>query len=554
MAPVTNATATILAAWAERLGVSDETLQCLGCTLDGAGNLRWPERDADGAIIGYSTRFDDGSKKADAGGKRGLCYCSPLHPYAGTSPDQPIILVEGLSDTAAATELGFDAIGRPSATGGNALLAPLVKDRHICIMGENDSGAGKTGAEKCASDLHGHAASVKVIFPPAEQKDLRAWVAAAGLDVVRGQLATAIDDAPLWTPPEQPGVRMNGKARAPVIRRLADVAPEAIEWLWPGVIVTRGITGIVGEPGEGKSLFSVDLSARVSTGAGWPDAPGRYFAPRGVLLITAEDALASVVRPRLDAAGADCSRINALDAVKVRGEDGKPVEMAFDLTDIDVIEAAADRTDDLGLIIIDPWTAFLGKAKSNDVGDTRALMRPLHRLAEQRNISIVIVSHLRKGEGRALHRAVGSIGFVAAARLAWGITRDREHPDVFRRLMLPLKSNYSPDSRGFAYRIAPPVNGQHPSLEWEVDRIDVPADDLMSGGAAKPGPDPDEQDRACEWLRQALSTGPRKGAEVVEEARECESISKRTLERAKKTLGIVAYRPENPGPWWWRSA
>ncbi len=197
---MTIATRTI-ADWAVELGVTEDALTRLGCMVDDAGNLRWPERDGDGAIIGSTTRYPDGSKKADAGGKRGLCYAAPLDAYAGTSPLSPLLSPEGLSDTATAIDLGYDAIGRPSATGGNALLVALLDEtRHGCIVGENDGGAGRTGAEKCAAELHGRVASIKVIYPPECYKDLRAWVRTEGIETVRARLATLIDDAPLWEP------------------------------------------------------------------------------------------------------------------------------------------------------------------------------------------------------------------------------------------------------------------------------------------------------------------------------------------------------------------
>lgn len=195
-----NVGSDLLNPWADRLGVSADTLVRLGCRLDDAGNLRWPERDGEGSIIGWSTRFPDGSKKADGGCKRGLCYIVPLPDYAGTSRGEPILSVEGLSDTAVGIDLGYDAIGRPSATGKNSLLVPLVSGRHVVVVGENDSGAGRIGAEKCARALHPHAASVRVIFPPEGIKDVRAWIGADGLSSVRAALATMIDDAPLWEP------------------------------------------------------------------------------------------------------------------------------------------------------------------------------------------------------------------------------------------------------------------------------------------------------------------------------------------------------------------
>ncbi len=63
-----------------------------------------------------------------------------------------------------------------------------------------------------------------------------------------------------------------------------------------------------GDPGLGKSLVVADLAATVSTGGKMPDQ-----APLGilgnVLLISGEDAQSTVLRPRLEAHGADLDRV-----------------------------------------------------------------------------------------------------------------------------------------------------------------------------------------------------------------------------------------------------
>jgi len=45
-------------------------------------------------------------------------------------------------------------------------------------------------------------------------------------------------------------------AVAPVLVRVADVAPEAVPWLWPGRIALGKLTLLAGDPGLGKSFVS----------------------------------------------------------------------------------------------------------------------------------------------------------------------------------------------------------------------------------------------------------------------------------------------------------
>ena len=170
-----------LAAFALGLSVSVKSLTALLIGRDCDG-IAWtfPERNAEGEIIGISKRPDTGKKHMVKGSQRGLTLAWPLNKYAATSADDPILIVEGATDTAAGMDLGFAAIGRPSATGGVDYLAVLLRDLHVVVVGENDKGAGKLGADKTAQGLVGVAKSVKIIYPPENVKDLRSWKNAVG--------------------------------------------------------------------------------------------------------------------------------------------------------------------------------------------------------------------------------------------------------------------------------------------------------------------------------------------------------------------------------------
>ena len=88
----------------------------------------------------------------------------------------PIIIIEGYTDTATAMDLGFIAIGRPSAQGGIDLLPRLVKGKDVIIVGDNeDAGVGIQGMESTFQTLQPICKSVIKILPPKNIKDLREW-------------------------------------------------------------------------------------------------------------------------------------------------------------------------------------------------------------------------------------------------------------------------------------------------------------------------------------------------------------------------------------------
>ena len=339
---------------------------------------------------------------------------------------------------------------------------------------------------------------------------------------------------------------------APVMVRLADVQPVPVRWLWPNRFALGKLTLIAGDPGLGKSFTTLDMAARVSTGAGWPDAPGHageQFEPGGVVLMSAEDDVADTIRPRLDAAGADCTRIMALQGVTYRDEQtGATVTAGVTLDDVAPLEAAIKATPGCRLVIIDPVSAYMGKADSHVNAEVRATLAKLADLAQRYDVAMVAVTHLRKGEGAAIYRAMGSLAFVAAARAAWAVSKDGDDPTGRRRLWLPVKNNIATDVTGLAFQI----DGDPPSVRWEAEPVTISADDALAGPARRNGPDPEERDAAETWLRDALADGPRPARELYEESREAEGITKRTLERAKKALAVEAYRDDVPGPWYWR--
>lgn len=252
-----------------------------------------------------------------------------------------------------------------------------------------------------------------------------------------------------------------------VLVRVSDVRAVDIEWLWLGRLPAGKFVIIVGDPGVGKSWLTLDMTARISRGASWPDG-GR--APMGdVILLSAEDAIDDTIRPRLDRLGADVTRVHALTAIRDQDARRAPV-----LTrDINRLERAVVSTDAV-LVIIDPVSAYLGQIDSHRDAEVRGVLAPLAALADHTGAAIVGVMHLSKSTQRpALHRAIGSIAFVAAARLVLAVAPDPG--DEKRRLIAPAKSNICAPAPTLAYRL---LDGR---LVWEPEPVvGVTADALLS--------------------------------------------------------------------------
>jgi putative DNA primase/helicase len=328
----------------------------------------------------------------------------------------------------------------------------------------------------------------------------------------------------------------------PIGTLLSEVKPERVEWLWPGRIARGKVTLIDGDPGRGKSVLTLNMAARVSTGTPWPDSQP---CPRGgVVLLSAEDGLADTIRPRLDAAGADTSRILALDLV---GSDSHPILLPDDL---DAIAAGVRRVGAV-LVIVDPVMAFLGgEVNAHRDQDVRRALRPLADLAEEMGFAVVVIRHLNKAAtAPALYRGGGSIAFTAAARIAFVVGADPQ--DDKRRILAPLKANLSAAPPALAFRLVEAENhtvqvlweGESPLTAREL--LALPAEESTEQGSARAD--------AEAFLRDLLADGPIESRVVLKEAREA-GVSEITLRRAKQAVKVRVEKAGMRGGWTWRLA
>jgi hypothetical protein len=367
---------------------------------------------------------------------------------------------------------------------------------------------------------------------------------------------------------------------------LIDVPPTDVPWLWPGRIPRGRVTLLASDPAMGKSLLALDIAARVSTGRHWPDEvrppsrggeemasddaptstarlaaptvpspnpqseipnPQSPLPPSSVLLLIAEDNIADTVRPRLEALGADCSRIVALTHVRNEIEDEPARPFAFH-RDLSHLRELLYGMNDCRLVVIDPVTAFLGTASEQSNADVWNLLASLDRLARDHHLAILMVSHFRRRNGAAMFRTLGSLAFIAATRAAWTIVQDPANPN--RRLFLPIKNNLSPETKGLAFTIeSSPTHA--PVIRWSPETIETTAEAAL---AQRPRRRPDgDADLAATWLQELLASGPLPSRDIFTAAA-ANGITPHTLRRAYHKLGTKAYQPKgvHHGPWFWR--
>jgi RecA-family ATPase len=177
---------------------------------------------------------------------------------------------------------------------------------------------------------------------------------------------------------------ISGDVPAPALDLIciADVQAQKTQWHWTGRIPKGATTLFVGNPGVGKTFVTHYITARCTKGLPLPDDDGSV-EPGEVIIMSCEDSLAQTIRPRLDAAGADVSKVFFIRGVQETDpETGKKYERSVRLDiDIERIKSLLEQRPQVRLVVIDPISEYLGKTDSHKNAEVRSILSPLSALA-----------------------------------------------------------------------------------------------------------------------------------------------------------------------------
>lgn len=331
-----------------------------------------------------------------------------------------------------------------------------------------------------------------------------------------------------------------------VVRSLSSVKECGVSWLWPGRVPRGKVTLLCGDPGLGKSFVTMDMAARVTKAAAWPDVATPLRHPGSVLVLSAEDDAEDTILPRIKAAGGDPGLVAVCEGVaglaRDPGEGGGAAARArmraVDLDrDMETLESHLGKMERCRLIVVDPISAYMGNLDSHNNTQVRGLLAELARMAATYGPAIVCVTHPSKGgqQGKAVYRAMGSLAFTAAARVVWQVAPMPSDPAA--RTLTLVKSNLEATRTGLMFRI------EDGRVVWSDTPLELSADDAESGEKCEEVQGVGE---AGDFLRTLLEHGPAPAARVFEEASKV-GIAPATLKRAKARLGVVSRRESTTG-------
>jgi hypothetical protein len=322
------------------------------------------------------------------------------------------------------------------------------------------------------------------------------------------------------------------------LRRASEVTPERVTWVWQDRVPAGKVSIWDGDPGQGKSVVSVNLAAHVSTGRPFPD--GATCEVGNVLLCNVEDGEADTIIPRLKANDADLNRILMFSTVP----DGRGSERLLDLPkDIPMLEERMVEHE-IRVLIMDPVMTMLGGDANKDQ-DARKALAPLKKVAERTGAAVILIRHLNKSVGlKAIQRGGGNMGLIGVARAGLFFAPHPEEEDL--RVVASHKSNLAPPAPSLAYQIVSSDVHGAPRIEWRGS-VDHTADSLTSGPQSPE--DRSQLDATKDFLREELGDGSMEAKQVLKDSDEA-GVSKSTLYRAKDALRVKSSK-DGLGGWIW---
>lgn len=390
------------------------------------------------------------------------------------------------------------------------------------------------GIEKEVLEFFGQHGVMKSLSP--EHKEILAKTLADKLDL-QGMMQEIIYPALGLAVSAQ---LRNNNPWHPLLTAFSNIEERAVDWLWYPYLPLGRLSILEGDPGQGKSWFSMAVAASLSHG-GWPfliNGEESIATPSNTIYLTTEDDPSDTVKKRLNILGADQGKIYYLHGkTKVYSQTIASITLA----DIHVLDEAISSLS-AKLVIVDPIQAHLpARVDMNKAEDVRPVLAALHALAHRRRCAVLLIRHFSKGvKEKVIYQGMGSIDFAAAARsvLICGEVGEKEYERLsFKRIfaVIQTKNNLAP--RGLA-------------IEFELRRDEFG----WVGGTERTiaslfsSPGSGEIEEAKTFLWEILSEGPTSVETVRRQARQI-GLDSKVLIEAKMALKIKNEKTDSGFAW-----
>jgi hypothetical protein len=258
------------------------------------------------------------------------------------------------------------------------------------------------------------------------------------------------------------------------------------------------------------------------------------------LIQNSEDEPHEDTLPQLKHFGADTGKVRTIMT------DGEPLTLLDPRFEEAVAELSAK------LLVIDPYTTFLGASSMYSPQSMRSALNRLQEIAQKHRCAVVLVGHINKNEGaKSSNRHLGSSDIRHALRTVLVI--GRIEGDTYA--IVPEKMSRGRRVKAVAFELSGvPENENIVDLAW-IGECDATADELLNGGKSVNGYDDEpiiehlsKVEEAMRFLMGELSEAPMDKEDIVNAA-VAQGIKYETLRRAREKLGVVTDSRGNRS-WW----
>jgi AAA domain len=315
---------------------------------------------------------------------------------------------------------------------------------------------------------------------------------------------------------------------------MSDVKEEDVEWVGYPYLIRGATTVLDGNPGQGKSTFVTAIAAAITAGRKLPFMPDLKSGP--VLILSAEDDPARVLKPRLLAHDADISRVRF-----------QKEPFTLDERGLSLLRAEIERHRPI-LVVVDPLIAYMDSDTDlHKANDTMRFMVELDFTAREFDLAMLVVRHLRKSEADdPLHRGLGSIAISARVRSLLILGRHPDDRDI--RAVAQAKCSYAPEGPTILFKLVPTQPNKPPMVTWAGTDRELTAEALLSKPQTAPGRPDAEREAAKRFLSGFLDDGPQSKSKI-DRAAKAHSVSPMTLRRAADDIGVSKQRDGRKTVW-----
>lgn len=334
----------------------------------------------------------------------------------------------------------------------------------------------------------------------------------------------------------------------------AEIKMQPPEWLWEGRLSKNQLTHCAGESSQGKSPVTLDWAARVTTGTEWPDGQPNTIGPRSVIIMASEDDWADTITPRLRLAGADMAKVFRFVSTITKDDSIVVVSTKLD-GDLEELRRQITTLPDVGLVVIDPITNYLGSKSMNKEEDIRSILMPLsEQIAQALKVCVVTVGHLNKQgkDASTKQRVMGAAAFIGVARNLIMFAADPEETSKkYHHIMGEERNQAAPTLKYHTEMV--PVDWEG----WEGKKVLGVAWDGVSTAHIEDSINPDKEElkAAIELTAPALKLVLQAGRMQAQQCKEAvlggvyKDKPDNFWHRARRKAGVVCKQESKQ--WWW---